>query len=272
MKLLLVILILGLSLNADEMKRIEAIVSDITKLRAEYEGCQTEAKIYSVQLKDERDKNKILIQEMNSFKNLYKREIEYKNKILKLENKIKNQEKRLKIKENNKKYSILENNKITKIKEKKKKTLVMKEKTVRNLVLVNCEEPNPFPKLVMKKEFLQEDKSIKIDKIKEAITPKKVKKTVVKKELPEIKKIVEPKREEVEKLERFKASAFRLNKNAPIYDKVNGKKLYEWEKATSFTSSIKTQNWVKITGYFVDRVWMPSSKELWIKSTDVIKR
>ena len=258
MKLLLVVLILSLSLNADEMKRIESIVNDITKLRAEHEGCQTEAKIYSMQLKDERDKNKILAQEMNSFKNLYKREIEYKNKILKLENRIKNQNKLLKVKENTKKTVIIENMPIVKIKEKEKKTLVIKEKTIEKLVLVNCEETNPFPKLVMKKEFLEDDK--------------KEKETIVKKELPKIKKIIEPKRKEVQILERFKASAFRLNKSATVYDKVNGKKLYEWEKETSFTSSIKTQNWVKITGYFVDKVWMRSPKELWIKSTDVIKR
>jgi len=157
MKLLLVVLILSLSLNANEMKRIEAIVSDISKLRAEYEGCQTEAKIYALQLKDERDRNKILIQEMNSFKNLYKREIEYKNKILKLENKIKKQEKLLKVKENSKKDLIIKNKPIVKTKEKKKKTLVIKEKIIENLVLVNCEEPNPFPKLVMKKEFLQKE-------------------------------------------------------------------------------------------------------------------
>lgn len=258
MKLLLVVLMLSLLLNADEMKRIEAIVSDITKLRAEHKGCQTEAKIYALQLKDERDKNRILKHEMNSFKDLYKREIEYKNKILKLENKIKKQEKLLKVKESTEKDLITKNKPTIKIKEKEKKTLVIKEKTVENLVLVNCEEPNPFPKLVMKKEFLKNDK--------------KVKKIVIKKELSKIKKIVEPKRKEVEKLQRFKASAFRLNKNALIYDRVNGEKLYEWEKGTSFTSSIKTQNWVKITGYFVDRVWMRSSKELWIKTTDVIKR
>ncbi len=267
MKFLLVVLLLSLSLNADEMKRIKAIVSDITKLRAEHEGCKTEAKIYSMQLKDERDKNKILIQEMNSFKNLYKREIEYKNKIIKLENKIKKQEKLLKVKENSKKTVIVKNIPIVKIKEKDKKTLVIKEKIIENLVLVNCEEPNPFPKLVMKKEFLQDSK-----KDKKIIKLSKQIETAKEKELPAIKKIVEPTRKEVEKLERFKASAFRLNKKAIIYDKVNGKKLYSWEEGTSFTSAIKTQNWIKITGYFVDRVWMRSSKELWVKSADVIKR
>ena len=267
MKLLLVVLILSLSLNADEMKRIESIVNDITKLRAENEGCQTEAKIYALQLKDERDRNKILVQEINSFKNLYKREIEYKNKILKLENKIKNQEKLLKAKENSKKDLNIRSKPIVKIKEKEKKTLVIKEKTIEKLVLVNCEEPNPFPKLVMKKKFLQESK-----KVKKTKKLSKQRERVAKEELPEIKRVVEPKRKEVEKLERFKASAFRLNKNAAIYDKVNGGKLYEWEKGTSFTSSIKMQNWIKITGYFVDRVWMRSSKELWVKSADVIKR
>jgi len=260
MKLLLVVLILSLSLNADEMKRIEAIVNDITKLRAQHEGCQTEAKIYSMQLKDERDKNRILKQELSSFKNIFKQEIEYKNKILKLENKIKNQNKLLKTKESTKNNLIIVNSKKAKIKEKKKKTLVIKEKTIEKLVLVNCEEPNLFPKLVMKKEFLRDDKKvvkpIKIEKEKERLEIKNVK----------------AKRKEVEKLERFKASAFRLNKKAIIYDKVNGEKLYDWKEGTSFTSSIKTQNWVKISGYFVDRVWISSSKELWIKNIDVIKR
>jgi len=246
MKLLLIVLIFSFSLNANEMKRIEAIVSDITKLRAEYEGCQTEAKIYALQLKDERDKNKILLQELNSFKNLYKREIEYKNKILILENRIKKQDKLLKIKENSKKDLIVKVKPITKTKEKIKETLVIKEKTIENIVLVNCEEPNPFPKLVMKKEFL-----------KEATKPKE---------------IIKPKKTVEEKLENFKASAFRLNRNAPVYNAVNGKKLDEWSIDTSFTSSVKTQNWVKITGYFVDRVWMRSSKEMWIKLSDVTKR
>jgi len=243
-KFLLLVLVVSLSLNANEMNRIESIVGDIAKLRAENESCQVEAKIYATQLKDERYKNKILKQEIDSFKIFYKREIEYKNKILKLENRIKKQEKLLKIKENSKKNLIKRKNKIVKT----------KEKNIKDLVLVNCEEPNPFPKLVMKKEFLQNDKELK------------------KRESLKIKRIIEPKRGEIEKLQRFKASAFRLNKNAVVYDKVNGKKLYEWEKGTSFTSSIKTQNWVKITGYFVDRVWMPSSKELWVKSLDVIKR
>ena len=230
MKLLLILFIFSFSLNADEMKRIEAIVGDITKLRANYDGCKTESKFYEMQLKDQRDENIILHKELNSFKNVYKKEIDYKNKIKNLENKIKQQELLLKSKDNNKKNLIVKNNKITKIKEKGKKTL-------ENMVLVKCEEPNPFPKLVMKQETMKE------------------KKVVVS-----------------EKIEKFKASAFRLNKNAAIYDDVNGKVVEEWSEDTSFTSSIKTQNWVKITGYFVDKVWLRSSKDIWVKLSDVIKR
>ncbi len=261
MKLLLILLIFAFSLNANEMKRIEAILSDITKLRAEYEGCQTEVKTYGLQLKDENDKNKILLQELNSFKNLYKREIEYKNKILILQNRIKKQDKLLKVKEITKKDLKVKTKPITKTKEKMKETLVIKEKVIENIILVNCEEPNPFPILVMKKEFLKEEKKNK--KIKKLIKTEKIEK---------VKEPIEPKKIVEEKLENFKASAFRLSKDAVIYDKVNGKKVDEWSVDTSFTSSVKTQNWVKITGYFVDRAWMPSSKELWIKTSAVIKR
>lgn len=227
MKLLMIILFLFFSLNADEMNRIEAIVGDITKLRSEYEGCKTESKVYEMQLKDQREENKILHQELNSFQNLYKREIEYENKIKNLENKIKEQNILLKSKENKIKNQIVKSSKNTKA----------KEKTLKNLVLLKCEEPNPFPKLVMKQEPVKE---------------KKV--------------------DSVEKIEKFKASAFRLNKNAVIYNGINGKELEEWSEGTSFTSSVKTQNWVKVTGYFVNKVWMRSSKEIWVKLSDVIKR
>jgi hypothetical protein len=29
---------------------------------------------------------------------------------------------------------------------------------------------------------------------------------------------------------------------------------------------------VKITGYFVDRVWQPAEEEMWVKESDVIRR
>ncbi|MEA3371627.1 MAG: hypothetical protein U9Q40_09840 [Campylobacterota bacterium] len=235
MKFLLVVLILGFSLNADDMKRIEAIVGDITKLRVEHDNCQVQSKTYQLELKDEREKNRILHQELNSFKGLYKREMEYKTRIQNLENKIKKQALLLKSKEKSKNNS----------NQNKKIATKTTENTLESITSVKCEESNPFPELRMKKEFIQSDK-----------------KSV------ETLKLQKP----VEKIEKFKASAFRLNKNAAVYNSIDGQIVEEWEKDRSFTSSVKTQNWIKITGYFVDRVWMSSSKDIWIKSSDTIKR
>jgi hypothetical protein len=69
-----------------------------------------------------------------------------------------------------------------------------------------------------------------------------------------------------------KASAYRLKKNAPIYDAVNGKKIDEWEKGTSFTSNQKTKKFIKITGYFKNKQWVKAQKPLWIHIDDAFKR
>jgi len=70
----------------------------------------------------------------------------------------------------------------------------------------------------------------------------------------------------------FKASAFRLNKNAHIYGNLNARTVYDWEKDTSFTSNQKTDQYIKITGYFKNKVWTKASRELWVKIADATKR
>ena len=74
------------------------------------------------------------------------------------------------------------------------------------------------------------------------------------------------------KITYFKPSSFRVKNETFIYDKPNGKKVVKWEKNRSFTSNQKTQNWIKITGYFVDKKWRKATEPLWIKSTDVKQR
>ena len=69
-----------------------------------------------------------------------------------------------------------------------------------------------------------------------------------------------------------KASTYRTIKNSNIYNAVNGKILYEWERNIAFTSNIMTQNWVKITGYFVDDKWKKAKQRLWIKKINIVKR
>ena len=76
----------------------------------------------------------------------------------------------------------------------------------------------------------------------------------------------------VKAIRKTKASSFRLNKDAIIYDNVDGKKILNWDKKTSFTSNIRTDKWIKITGYFVDRIWKKSKKNMWIKTSDTTLR
>lgn len=68
------------------------------------------------------------------------------------------------------------------------------------------------------------------------------------------------------------AQTFRLNKDANIYDSVNGNKIAQWEERTSFTSNQRLESWIKITGYFVDKVWQKSTLDLWVKEEDASKR
>lgn len=67
-------------------------------------------------------------------------------------------------------------------------------------------------------------------------------------------------------------SAYHMATNATVYSMPNGTKVDTWESGRSFTSGTSRDGWVKITGYFVNRVWQAASEELWVKESDVIKR
>ena len=125
------------------------------------------------------------------------------------------------------------NNRIIKL-----KTTQIKDKKTLEVVektQVLCKDENIFPQLVMKK-------------------------TVVKK--------VKEKEEKIN----FAPSTFRLLRSVDVYDSINGNKITQWEKNRSFTSNIKTQNWIKITGYFMNKKWQASQEELWIKKENTVKK
>lgn len=67
-------------------------------------------------------------------------------------------------------------------------------------------------------------------------------------------------------------SAYRMAINATVYSAPNGAKVDTWESGRSFTSGTSSEGWVKITGYFVNRVWQSADEELWVKEGDVIRR
>ena len=70
----------------------------------------------------------------------------------------------------------------------------------------------------------------------------------------------------------FKTGTFRVSYDADIYDAEDGKIIDTWEKGTSFTSSKRTSDMIKITGYFVDKVWRSSKKAMWIQSKNAFER
>ncbi|MBA1432064.1 MAG: hypothetical protein FAF04_00365 [Epsilonproteobacteria bacterium] len=71
-------------------------------------------------------------------------------------------------------------------------------------------------------------------------------------------------------LQHFKASAFRLKKSANIYAGMHTKEVVQrWDGHTSFTSNLKSQTRIKITGYFIDKKWTKATQEMWVDLTDV---
>jgi len=173
MKVLLTLFFILSLLKADEISRIDVIVSEITHLRSDYDECKKELKF----------KSKSLIAKIHKLE----KELKIKNNLLKTKDKI--------------------------IKKLRK-------------------EENYFPKLMMKDKFVKDNQELLI----------------------------------------FKARAYHLKYDSIIYDKINGKKISKWEKSTSFTSSVKTKSWIKITGYFINRKWTKAKKEMWVKIQQVEKK
>lgn len=116
-----------------------------------------------------------------------------------------------------------------------KKLLAKKDKEIQSLnsKINNIETPDSqFPKLIMKDEYSNKDSNITY----------------------------------------FKAMTFRLKDDSYIYDDANGKKIEIWSKNTSFTSYMKKDGWVKITGYFIDKRWVSAKdREMWVKKSSIKK-
>lgn len=118
-------------------------------------------------------------------------------------------------------------------------------------VITVCKDDNPFPELMMK-----EKKSIQpLETEAQMVIEVKKTPTVV-----------------VERIVTEKASVYRMNKEAEIYDAPYGKSIDRWEEKTSFTSNISEGKWIKITGFFVDRKWQKAKEEMWVKTEDTLKR
>jgi len=275
MKHIFILLFLLINLNADDMQRVEAILNDIVELRSDYEDCK--AKLDDKDLYETIDSPEIMMSKMNicvdkeerlqTYKKLYTNEKE-KNNILKT---------KLNIfagtKEGLKNKNVLKYKKLLKLKQYEIKQLKskinLKKITEKKEICATVDldsGSNVFPKLKLKEK---DKKNKKIKKQKKELPAKKVKQ--VKKIVPEktVKKKVLYSKEDIINI---KPATFRLNYDSVILDDINGEKLSVWKKGKSFTSNIKTKSFIKITGYFKNKRWVKSEKDMWIKVSQVSKR
>ncbi len=212
MKIFFIVVLVVSFLHADEMQRIESIVSDITKLRVDYEKCQKSLKGKET-IKVNMQKHEKNEDEIREYKRLLRDERE-KNDILKDE---------------------IESLTMLLIKSKKEKSESKKAPTI--CIENKSIDQNHFPDLVPKNIKIEEKKIIIEDKI-----------------------------------QNFKAAPFCLKIDSSIYDGIDGEKIDEWKKETSFTSNKKTAIWIKITGYFVNQKWQKAKKDMWVLYERVSKK
>lgn len=264
MKIAVICLAIVSILGADEINRMESIVEDISSLRKNYEQCQKELesknlqniapkievkkeristcqkeklelKNYKQLLKQEQNKNQVLTQKVELATKENSNITKMDKIILELRKELENKNKLLKNKEKeivSLKNDFSKNREIETVSLKSVKNETAPKKRV---VVKVCKDENSFPKLMMKDST--SNNSVKNENIY-----------------------------------KIKPTTFRLKENSNIYNSIDGQKVDEWEKNSSFTSNIRSNGWIKITGYFVNRIWQKSSKELWVESKNVIQR
>jgi len=197
--ILLAISLMTINIYADEIQRVESILSEITQLRLQKSNSEEKISLIAQKLENEENKNKNLLEELE-----------------KSYSEIENLKNQIKILKNSKK-----SNSVEKVIIKEKVEVYGKNKIKRD---------NQFPKLQMRDS---EKKGLDIDR---------------------------------------NPYTYRLSRDAAIYNAIDGEKIEEWETQSSFTSSFRSKDWIKITGYFRDRVWHKSQRELWVRAKDAKQR
>ncbi|MCX6077293.1 MAG: hypothetical protein NTW78_10495 [Campylobacterales bacterium] len=258
-------------LNANEMARIDAIIEDISKLRDSYSNCKSELESKKSQgtaaLNTQKDSSSLCQakeSELKEYKELLKKEqsknslltekIESKTKstlnsgkenqiISELERMLDDQNKALKLKEGE--INSLKKELIEKIKAKDNQIISLKSSKTKTVAVTTAApiiEENNFPKLKMKEDEAPKNLS------QEYEIPKNLSSEAI---YPSI-------------------ASFRLTVDCEVYDSAGGTKVMAtWIKGRSFTSNQRTKNWIKVTGYFVDKVWQKATEELWIEAANV---
>jgi glucan-binding YG repeat protein len=142
---------------------------------------------------------------------------------------------------------------------------VVQEKIIEKIVYKGPEPQKNSPKTVLKAEKIT---PIPSQQVQKSMTNDEIKR----RQADKIALEAERKKSTSTLIKKASPSAYRMASNAPIYNAINGSKIDTWEVGRSFTSGTSSAGWVKITGYFVNRVWQSADTELWVKEDDVIRR
>ncbi len=146
---------------------------------------------------------------------------------------------------------------------------IVKEKIIEKTVYKELKVPKNLPKTVLKAEAIKQElvkKQVINTKVMDEQKRRQADKLALEQERKKSAKAASP------TTKRAAPSAYRMATIASIYNTPNGTKIDMWEEGRSFTSGTSNGGWVKITGYFVNRVWQAADEEYWVKESDVIRR
>jgi len=68
------------------------------------------------------------------------------------------------------------------------------------------------------------------------------------------------------------SGVYRIKGESSVYDATNGKVIEIWEDTRSFTSNVSQGEWVKITGFFVDKKWRKAKRDMWVEKENTLRR
>ena len=243
MRFLLIFIVLVTLSYADETQRIEAIVKDITNLRTDYGKCMSELKAYKKSSKASK------VSDCSK----YKKELKKHRVLAKKYKKVLDQA----IKQNTKLISKL-----------------AKYKEFDSILKVSAQDNLPTDVKTLQRELKKYKLLLKIrdKKIKRLQSGNSASFDTAENTIPKLLMKDKYRDEIASKIETFKPSSFRLKQNSEIFDAPNANVVANWKQNRSFTSNQKIGNWIKITGYFINKKWQKAQNEMWIEKDKTIKR
>lgn len=258
MKKSIFFLLFYLSLQANDIERINLLVTEVKHLQSNYTTCQK--KLFSLE---------------DKLKNNATQSIEACTKELSKEHeKFINLQKLLEQKQENKSLENALVHNLQKKMQRNETLLLQKQKQIKALKL---ELQHTKEKLAFLKEQNQKllARKKKVSPNKKVFTCKKDTQVIIKKEEVQRLALTSDNHIAIQKQTRLissKAKTYRTKKKADIYNAPNGSKISTWEKGRSFTSYISEDKWIKITGFFIDKKWTKAEEEMWIKKEDAFER